>query len=125
MSDEEDRRRFELLALPHLDAAYNLALWLTRNDHDAQDVVQEAFIRALRYIGGLRGDNARRWILQIVRNTCFSWLKENRPVELVAFDDNADAVLDVAAPAHDEPHALAQECHASLGSARGPLVQPG
>ena len=75
--------RFESLAMPHLDAAYNLARWLTRNDHDAQDVVQEALMRAMRYMGSFRGDNARAWLLQIVRHTCFSWLKENRPAESV------------------------------------------
>jgi len=107
MNDGDNRRRFELLALPHLDAAYNLARWLTHNDHDAQDVVQEAFLRAMRYMGGFRGDNARPWILQVVRNTCFSWLKENRPIEVVGFDENDDVVHDVAAPVADEPHSMA------------------
>jgi RNA polymerase sigma-70 factor (ECF subfamily) len=107
MSDEERRRRFELLVLPHLDSGLNLARWLTHDDHDAQDVVQEAIVRAIRFIDGFRGDNARAWLLQIVRNTCFSWLKENRPAELMAFDD-ADGVLDeIAAPAADEPPSIA------------------
>ncbi len=105
MTDDESRQRFELLALPHLDAAYNLARWLTHNDHDAQDVVQEALMRALRYIGGVRGDSARGWLLQIVRHTCFSWLKENRPAELVPWDeDDDDSMHGLAAPAADEPH---------------------
>jgi RNA polymerase sigma-70 factor, ECF subfamily len=106
MSDDENRRRFESLAMPHLSAAYNLARWLTRNDHDAQDVVQEALVRAMRYIGGFRGDNARAWLLQIVRHSCFSWLKENRPAERVyeADDEMHDGI---AAPAADEPHAVA------------------
>jgi len=107
MSDDEDRRRFEQVAIPHLDAAYNLARWLTRNDHDAQDVVQEALVRAARYIGGFRGEGARAWLLQIVRNTCYSWLKENRPVEKVALDDFDDAWQDIAAPSADEPPAVA------------------
>ncbi|HEY8710514.1 MAG TPA: sigma-70 family RNA polymerase sigma factor [Burkholderiaceae bacterium] len=107
MSDEEKRRRFELLALPHLDAGFNLARWLTRNDHDAEDVVQEAFLRAMRYMGGFHGDNARAWLLQIVRHTCFSWLKENRPAELVALDDAGDGLQDIAAPSADEPPAIA------------------
>lgn len=107
MSDDENRRRFELLALPHLDAAYNLARWLTHNDQDAQDVVQEASMRAMRYIGSFRGDNARAWLLQIVRHSCFSWLKENRPAERIVFDDSDDAWHDIAAPAADEPHAMA------------------
>ena len=84
MSDDENARRFESLVMPHLDAAYNLARWLTRNDHDAQDVVQEALVRAMRYIGGFRGESGRAWLLQIVRNSCFSWLKANRPAELDA-----------------------------------------
>lgn len=107
MSDDEKRRRFELLALAHLDAALNLARWLTHNDHDAQDVVQEAYVRAIRYIDGFRGENARPWLLQIVRNTCFSWLKENRPAEWVALDDADGVMLEVAAPAADEPPAIA------------------
>jgi RNA polymerase sigma-70 factor, ECF subfamily len=90
LNTEETQRRFELLALPHLDAAYNLARWLTRDDHDASDVVQEAFVRALRYVGGFRGDNARSWLLQIVRNTCFTWLKENRSALVVGFEDHED-----------------------------------
>ena len=107
MSDDENWRRFELLALPHLDAAYNLARWLTHNDHDAQDVVQEALVRAMRYIASFRGDGARAWMLQIVRHTCYSWLKENRPVEKVVLDDAEDAWLDIAAPSADEPPSVA------------------
>jgi RNA polymerase sigma-70 factor, ECF subfamily len=106
MDADENRQRFERLALPHLDAAYNLARWLTRNDHDAQDVVQEAFERAMRYIHGLRGDDARAWLLQIVRHTCFSWLKQNRPVGQVVLDDAEEAWQDIAAPAADEPPAV-------------------
>jgi RNA polymerase sigma-70 factor (ECF subfamily) len=107
MSDGESWARFELLAMPHLDAAYNLALWLTRNDHDAQDVVQDAMVRAMRYIGGLRSEGARAWLLQIVRHTCYSWLKENRPAEKVLLDDPDDAWRDLPAPSADEPPAIA------------------
>ncbi len=71
--------------MPHLDAAFNLARWLTRNDHDAEDVVQEAMLRAYRFFDALRGE-ARPWLLAIVRNACFSWLQANRPVELQAID---------------------------------------
>ena len=74
--------------LPHLDAAYNLARWLTHNDHDAEDVLQEATLRAYRFLDGLRGE-ARPWLLAIVRNTCFTWLQVNRPAELAGFDDCA------------------------------------
>jgi RNA polymerase sigma-70 factor (ECF subfamily) len=78
-----DRARFERQVLPHVDAAYNLARWLTRNDHDAEDVLQEAMLRAYRFFGGLRGE-ARPWLLAIVRNACWSWLQANRPAELAA-----------------------------------------
>ena len=107
MSDEENWRRFELLAMPHLDAAYNLARWLTHNDDDARDVVQEALMRAMRYINGFRGDGARAWLLQIVRNTCYTWLKENRPVGKVVLDDSDDAWQDFPGPASEEPHVAA------------------
>jgi RNA polymerase sigma-70 factor, ECF subfamily len=107
MSDDENWRRFELLAMPHLDAAYNLARWLTHNDHDAQDVVQEALVRAMRYIKGFRGESARAWLLQIVRHTCYSWLKENRPVEKAVLEDFDDVWQDIAAPSTDEPPSIA------------------
>ena len=107
MPDDETRRRFEALAMPHLNAAYNLARWLTHNDHDAQDVVQEALERAMRYMGTFRGDNARAWLLQTVRNTCFSWMKENRPAERMFLDDSDDGAHELAAPAMDEPQAMA------------------
>ena len=103
MDDDETRRRFEHVALPHLDAAYNLARWLTRNDQDAQDVVQEACLRAMRYFASFRGDQARPWLLTIVRHTCYAWLRENRPAELVHFDDEAGPP-EAAAPPGDEPH---------------------
>lgn len=72
---------FEDVVLPHLDAAYNLARWLTRNTQDAEDVVQEAYLRAFRFFGGFHGGNARTWLLTIVRNTCYSWLEKNRSHE--------------------------------------------
>lgn len=104
MIDPADSQRFERLALPHLDAAYNLARWLTRNDHDAQDVVQEAFLRALRYFAAFRGDNARPWLLQIVRHTGFAWLREHRPADLRPLDAQEEgAVIEPAAPASDQP----------------------
>ena len=64
-----------------MDAAYNLARWLVRDDHDAQDVVQEAYLRAVRFAAGFRGGDSRAWILAIVRNTAFTWLKRNRNSE--------------------------------------------
>jgi RNA polymerase sigma factor (sigma-70 family) len=80
---------FEEEVLPHLDAAYNLARWLIRNDQDAEDVVQEACLRAFRFFAGFRGGNGRSWLLRIVRNTCYTWLKANRPLEHPSeFDEN-------------------------------------
>jgi RNA polymerase sigma-70 factor (ECF subfamily) len=72
---------FEQAVLPHLDAAYNLARWLTRNEQDAQDAVQEAHLRAFRHFSDFRGGNARAWLLKIVRNTCYSWMRTNRPLQ--------------------------------------------
>src|SRR5580692_8607821 len=73
---------FERVVLPHLDAAYNLARWLVRNRQDAEDVVQEACLRAMRFIGGYRQGDARAWLLRIVRNTAFTFLEKNRPAAL-------------------------------------------
>jgi RNA polymerase sigma-70 factor (ECF subfamily) len=98
------RQSFETLVLPHLDAAYNLARWLLRNDQAAEDAVQEASMRALRYIDSLRGDDARPWLLGIVRNTCFTVLERQRNgPEWVEFDDaefeNAIGAAERADPA--------------------------
>lgn len=81
MDENERLKQFEQTVLPHLDAAYNLARWLAGNDHDAQDVAQEASLRAFRFLAGFRGDNARAWLLSIVRNTFYTWLRKNRPPE--------------------------------------------
>jgi RNA polymerase sigma-70 factor (ECF subfamily) len=82
------RERFEQAVLPHLDAAYNLARWLTRNDEDAQDVTQESFLRAFRFFDGYQGGNMRAWLLTIVRNTCYTWMHQNRPADpAVEFDE--------------------------------------
>ena len=82
--------RFEEVVLPHLDAAYNLAHWLIRNPADAEDVVQEACLRALRFFDGFRGGDSRAWLLKIVRNTCYSWIRKNRPTERFdEFDETA------------------------------------
>jgi RNA polymerase sigma-70 factor (ECF subfamily) len=79
---------FESVVLPHLDAAYNLARWLLRNDHDAQDVVQEAVLRAYRFFDGFHGGDARAWLLAIVRNSCYTWLQRHRDRERITdFDE--------------------------------------
>ena len=83
----QEIERFERLVLPHLDAAHNLARWLTRNDADAADVVQEAVLRAFRYFGAFRGNDARGWFLATVRNTTWSWLERNRPEAIVPVDE--------------------------------------
>ena len=82
MPDKAELARFEEAVLPHLSAAFNLARWLTGNDHDAEDVVQESYLRALKFFAGFRGGNSRPWLLAIVRNTCYTWLRRNRMDEV-------------------------------------------
>jgi len=91
--DQELVNRFRQQALRHLDEAYNLARWLTRNSHDAEDVVQEACLRALRGFAQFRGEDARAWLLTIVRNTCYTWLKRHKShVALLDADADIDTV---------------------------------
>ena len=78
MLEKTELAQFEQAVLPHLGAAYNLARWLTGNEHDAEDVVQESYLRALKFFAGFRGVNSRPWLLTIVRNTCYTWLRRNR-----------------------------------------------
>jgi RNA polymerase sigma-70 factor (ECF subfamily) len=86
--DSQGRLRFEQLVLPHLDAAFNLARWILRGRADAEDVAQEAMLRAFRFFRGFHGGDARAWLLQIVRNSCYTWLEKNRPMELTTeFDE--------------------------------------
>ncbi len=94
------------MALPHLDAAYNLARWFTHNDEDAHDVVQEAYLRALRYFESFRGEKVRPWLLQIVRHTSYSWLAKNRPKDMVSFEDCDAAWREIAGPSAEEPEAI-------------------
>src|SRR5437588_10995881 len=79
--------RFDQAVLPHRDAAYNLARWLTGNDHDADDVVQEAYLRAVKFFDSFRGGDARPWLLAIVRRVCYDWLKRTRSQPLAVFDE--------------------------------------
>jgi RNA polymerase sigma factor (sigma-70 family) len=88
--------RFEEAVLPHLTAAYNLARWLTRNGHDAEDLVQEAYLRAFKSFESFRGGaDGRAWLFTIVRNTCYTWLQANRVQELtIAFDEEMHTLED-------------------------------
>jgi RNA polymerase sigma-70 factor (ECF subfamily) len=87
-AEKEDLTSFEAVMLPHLDAAHNLARWLLRNEQDAQDVVQEAYLRAFRSFGGFHGSNGRAWLLTIVRNASYTLLKKNHAVDLTTtFDE--------------------------------------
>ena len=91
-SPKEELTSFEEVMLPHLDAAHNLARWLLRNEQDAQDVVQEAFLRAFKSFAGFRGSNGRAWLLTIVRNTSYTLMKKNRAVDLTTtFDEEKHA----------------------------------
>ena len=93
MQEQNKLASFEEAVLPHLDAAYNLARWLTRNDADADDVVQEAYLRAFKFFGGFHGADGRPWLLGIVRNTCYTWMQQNRSPELSRpFDDELNGI---------------------------------
>jgi RNA polymerase sigma-70 factor (ECF subfamily) len=86
--DSQDQMRFETLVLPHFNAAFNLARWLLRSGADAEDASQEAMLRAYRFFNGFHGGDVRAWLLQIVRNTCFTWLEKNRRVkDMTEFDE--------------------------------------
>src|SRR6266496_2711919 len=107
--DEQSRvRKFEQLFVAHLDAAYDLARWLTRDERNAEDVVQEAYLRAFKFLDGFHGDNARVWLLAIVRNTYYTWLRKNQFQALsVPFEEETAAVdaisleIDGGNPVHE------------------------
>jgi RNA polymerase sigma-70 factor (ECF subfamily) len=94
--EEQDKpARFEQSIMPHMNAAYNLARWLAGNDADAQDVVQEAYLRAFKFLGGFRGGDSRSWLLRIVRNAFYDWLKRNRREETgTPFDEELHSAAD-------------------------------
>src|ERR1700759_2928756 len=97
-AQEHELASFEEAMLPHMDAAYNLARWLLRNEQDAQDVVQEAYLRAFKSFGGFHGSNGRAWLLTIVRNTSYTLLKKNHSVDLTTtFDEEIHAAADESA----------------------------
>lgn len=108
------------MVLPHLDAAYNLARWLAGNDHDAEDIVQEASLRAFRFAGGFRGGSSRSWLLTIVRNTAYTWLRKNRPTPIMDIGDEELAEI-------EDPTALAGDVallqSADAGRLRAALEQ--
>jgi RNA polymerase sigma factor (sigma-70 family) len=85
---------FEQDVIPHLNAAYNLARWLTRNSHDAEDLVQEAYLRAFRSFDTFEGQNGRAWLLAVVRNTCFTWLKKKGGQPTLEFDEQMHSAAD-------------------------------
>jgi RNA polymerase sigma-70 factor (ECF subfamily) len=88
LDEAEKLALFEHAVLPHLDSAYNLARWLIRNDHDAEDLVQEACLRAFKSFEGFRGGDVRAWLLTIIRNSCYTWIEQNRRQELaMPFDE--------------------------------------
>jgi RNA polymerase sigma-70 factor, ECF subfamily len=97
-----DVKRFEALVLPHLDSAYNLARWLTRDSQDAHDVVQDACVRALKYLGSLERSDARAWFLAIVRNAFYDWVSRNRPAEIVHDENAVDAAVDVTSSSPEQ-----------------------
>jgi RNA polymerase sigma-70 factor, ECF subfamily len=100
--DSQDQARFEMLVLPHLDAAFNLARWLLRSGADAEDVAQEAMLRAYRFFHGFHGGDVRAWLLQIVRNTCYTWLEKSRHAkDMTEFDE------ELHGPSSPTPEALA------------------
>ena len=114
MAEKAELVEFEQAVLPHLGAAYNLARWLTGNDHDAEDLVQESYLRALKFFSGFRGGNSRPWLLTIVRNTCYTWLRRNRMEDLTAELDEDMHAVDFAT---SNPEAVL------LAAARRDLVQ--
>ena len=101
VSTTEPQAAFDQIVLPHLDAAYNLARWLAGNDHDAEDIAQEACVRAWQFRGSYRGGNSRAWLLAIVRNTAYTWFRKNRPKTMVTVSD--DELADVEDPASQAP----------------------
>jgi len=97
LEEQDKQARFEETIMPHLDAAYNLARWLTRNEHDAEDVAQDAVLRAFKFFDGFRGGNSRAWLLSIVRNTAYTWLQKNRKHEIATvFSEEKHDVEDLA-----------------------------
>jgi RNA polymerase sigma-70 factor (ECF subfamily) len=111
---------FEQTVLPHLDAAYNLARWLVRDEHDAQDVVQEACVRACRFFSAFHGGNPRAWLLKIVRNACHDRIRQNRAAG--AHNESFDETLHGMPSEIDDPHSAMQR-RADVDAVRGAIEQ--
>jgi len=103
MAAQQKADRFQKAISPHLGAAYNYARWLTRGHQDAEDIVQEACVRAFEYFETFRGENLRAWLLTIVRNTCFSWFKSGASKEIPMEIDDGMFDQELASP---DPHML-------------------
>src|SRR5690242_14575544 len=98
MSGLNDNARFRNVVMPYIDDAYRLAHWLTGNRTDAEDVVQDASLRAFRAIRDYAGGSPRSWLLSIVRNTAYTWLRKNRPTTVITVEDLEAVELEYAKP---------------------------
>jgi RNA polymerase sigma-70 factor (ECF subfamily) len=112
LPDKIKAARFEETVLPHLPAAYNLARWLVHNEHDAEDLVQEAYLRAFKFFSGYYGGDSRAWLLTIVRNTCYTWLQQNRALRLI--DPIDDKLEEVGSDFADPETLLLQDADSQL-----------
>src|SRR5580765_4056118 len=102
MLEDNANSNFETMVLPHLNSAHNLARWLLRDPHDAEDVVQDACVRAVRFFPGFRGGDPRAWLLKIVRNACYDFSNAKRPVQDIAEIDDDFFVADARAHGPEE-----------------------
>jgi RNA polymerase sigma factor (sigma-70 family) len=117
LQDAGERSRFERALLPHLSAAYNLARWLTGNDHDAEDAVQESYLRAIKFFASFHGTDGRGWLLGIVRNTCYSLLQRRTSSGTPAvFDETVHSApaLDSGPPQILERQEARQSAHQAV-----------
>lgn len=117
--EPRELERFEAVVLPHLNAAYGLARYLLRNDADADDVVQESFLRALRHFGGFRGEGERQsraWVLAIVRNMAYTW-QHRRRAEASATEFDETIHSEAAAGEHPGSELARRDSHATLAEA--------
>ncbi len=107
MLEHDHRANFGQVVFPHLGVAYNLARWLVRNDHDAEDVMQEAMIRAFRFFDGFGGENPRAWLLKVVRNSAYTFLRRNHACKLATeFDEELHAEPASSGRSFETPEAL-------------------